>query len=171
MTTPPDPGAEQQHNPAPPTPSGISKKAAAFITAGVAVVVGGITALVFTLTGDEDTPAETETFTAIGTMTLTDSSGILGAAFTSGSKCMGDRGYDDIAPGAQITIYDNTGTMLAIGRLGDGKVITPGECLFNFEVPDVPAGHDLYQIEVSHRGKIAFTEEDGLLGRVSLSLG
>lgn len=173
MSIPPDPTAHQQYPtpPAPPGSGGISKQAAALIAIVAAVVVGGVTALVFILAGGEDEPTEPETFILTGTMTLTDSSGILGAHFTLGSTCMGDGGYGDIAPGAQVTIYDNTGTMLAIGELGDGSVIRLGECTFTFEVPNVPAGHNLYQIEVSHRGKIAFTEQDGKLGLVSLTLG
>lgn len=44
-------------------------------------------------------------------------------------------------------------------------------CVFNILVEAVPAGHDLYQIEVSHRGMIAFTEAEGLQGNIELSLG
>lgn len=43
--------------------------------------------------------------------------------------------------------------------------------MFNILVERVRAGHDLYQIEGSHRDKIAFTEEEGRAGAVTLTLG
>lgn len=172
MSTPPEPAHDQQPVPAPPSPGGISKQAAALIAVVAAVVVGGVVALVFILAGgEEEPPAEAETFIVSGTLTLDDASGIQGAAFTSGSTCMGTGGYDDIVPGAQVTVYDNAGAILAVGALEDGSVLNPGSCLFKFHVEGVPIGHNLYQVEVSHRGKLAFTEADGRAARVDLTLG
>ena len=81
--------------------------------------------------------------------------------------CEGVGGFDDMAPGASVTVYDGSGTIVGSGGLVFG--IRHGDtCEWDFginDLPDVP----FYQVEVSHRGKITVANED--LGRVALSLG
>jgi hypothetical protein len=38
-------------------------------------------------------------------------------------------------------------------------------------VDGVPSGHDFYQVEVSHRGKIAVSDDEARDGLVALTLG
>ena len=45
------------------------------------------------------------------------------------------------------------------------------ECILDFEVTDVPVGHDFYSVEVSHRGKVTFPAEKIRGGPVALTLG
>ena len=49
-----------------------------------------------------------------------------------------------------------SGKTLAVGSLDPG-VAQSGACTFTFTVEDVKAGVGPYSVEVSHRGKIAFT--------------
>lgn len=119
--------------------------------------------------GDE-APETPQTVTFGGTFTLEDDDGIT----VDGSRCFGDEGYDDISTGTQVTVYDRSGKVLAIGDLGPGLVkdgYWADTCVFSILVEKVPAGRGLYQIEVSHRGKIAFSEAKGLAGDITLSLG
>lgn len=90
---------------------------------------------------------------------LTDSQG--------GSSCTGGRGgYEDISPEAAVTVYDGSGKVIAIAPLGSDCV--PGELdgeTLNWDanwttpVPNVPDA-SIYQVEVSHRGKLTFTKSD-----------
>ncbi|MCP2255493.1 hypothetical protein LY13_004269 [Prauserella aidingensis] len=106
------------------------------------------------------------TMTVSGTIALTD--GV--TEYTEVGDCMGHEGYDDIGPGAQVTITGNTGTVLAAGQLGAGRQDGDAySCLFDFDVADVPTGHGPYQVEVSHRGTIAFTEDQAT--GIALTLG
>lgn len=91
-----------------------------------------------------------------------------------GEYCQGAGGYNDIAAGAQVVIYNAAGTQLAIGALGSGSTVSHGPdtlatCRFRFSVPSVPSGVGPYSVEISHRGKIAFTEADAR--SIKLSIG
>ncbi|PXY25345.1 hypothetical protein BAY59_24205 [Prauserella coralliicola] len=115
------------------------------------------------LTGGEDTQGG-EAFAVAGTFTLTD--GV--TEYANAGDCVGYRGYDDIGPGAQVTVYDNAGAVLAAGQLGPGRLDEGTySCVFDIRIEGVPSGHNIYQIEVSHRGKIAFSEGEP----VALTLG
>ncbi|WP_198284286.1 hypothetical protein [Saccharomonospora xinjiangensis] len=116
------------------------------------------------------TPALTgpDTFTLNGTFTLLD--GAIGNVSTTG--CMGTGGYDDIAEGTSVTVYDEAGTVLATGGLIDSQLDTvSSDCVFTLQVAEVPDDRPMYQVEVSHRGKVAVDADSAKLGAVSLSLG
>jgi len=83
-------------------------------------------------------------------------------------NCFGIDGYDDIDSGAQVVIRDGDGTKVAIGALEDGYV-QDGDCIFLFFVTDVPEGGGVYSVEVSHRGEVAFSEDEA--GVLHLTLG
>lgn len=77
------------------------------------------------------------------------------------------RGYDDIHPGAEVVISDDTGHTLAITNLGPGHVGDSYRCEFKFTAR-VAAGKHFYGVEVTHRGVVKFSESQ--LGDVALTL-
>lgn len=116
------------------------------------------------------TPAliEPDTFTLTGSFTLLDGT----IDNVSGTGCMGEGGYDDIAEGTSVTVYDEAGTVLATGALSDSQLDTvSSDCVFTLQVSDVPDDRPMYQLEVSHRGKVAVDADSAKVGAVSLSLG
>ncbi|WP_222840696.1 hypothetical protein [Actinosynnema mirum] len=114
-------------------------------------------------------PAEPKSgpFTLRGTMTLMGG----GSSYAAVGDCEGTRGYDDISEGTQVSVYDASGTIVAISELTNSNYLSGGMCRFNFAVPDVPDGERIYQVEVSHRGKISYTEKDARAGAINLTLG
>jgi hypothetical protein len=98
------------------------------------------------------------------------------SAHDAGSPCDASlsQGYSDMAQGAQVTIYDAAGKVLTLGALDAGTIATDtdpvfGICRFAFQVPGVPNIAGPFQIQVSHRGMVAFTKDQAL--NVALSLG
>lgn len=81
----------------------------------------------------------------------------------TGAECRGTGGYSDINGSTSVTITDATGTVIALGRLDAGHVAMDASnvlkvCEFQFGVPGVPVGKGFYGVEVSHRGRVQFTE-------------
>lgn len=75
-------------------------------------------------------------------------------------------GFEDVHPGAQVVVSDSTEKTVAIGDLEGG-----GEaCQYRFTVTNVPAGLGFYGVEVSHRGRLQYSE-DQIREPVRLSLG
>lgn len=102
-----------------------------------------------------------------GTMTLFDTSGYANGA----DGCAGQDGYGDIHTGAQVTVSDEAGKILATSSLGRGDDSRP-YCVFTFRVDGV-ANAKTYQVEVSHRGKVAYSSSDlaSKGWKVGLSIG
>jgi hypothetical protein len=99
-----------------------------------------------------------------------------------GGDCRAARGYDDISEGAQVTIRDSKGEIVAIGTLSSG-VQTGSEgytmrdwdsdlpiCAFQFSV-EAPSGLGYYSISVGNvnRGEVTFAEEE-LTEKVNLEI-
>ncbi|MEV5538489.1 hypothetical protein AB0L13_16660 [Saccharopolyspora shandongensis] len=86
--------------------------------------------------------------------------------------CKGGKGYEDITEGTQVTVSSAAGEVLAVGELGNsawlGSTLT---CRFRFMVPNVPDGHDIYQVEVSRRGPVPVPADQAIAGRAALTLG
>lgn len=83
-------------------------------------------------------------------------------AFSMNPACGGKGGYDDINVGATVTVYDAESKVLATGSLDKGKFASQksgAPCVFTFAVQNVPGGHDFYQVQVSHRGKVPVPSE------------
>lgn len=113
-----------------------------------------------------------EQHTIEGTMTISGARGVIemGRDAGDGDACEGRAGYayGDLGAGAQVTVRNGSGVTLALGRLGMGKLsgvigtsITPagaGTCTMPFEI-EVP-GSDFYEIEVSHRGGLQYSEAE-----------
>lgn len=95
-----------------------------------------------------------------------------------GSPCSVKDGYDDMKPGAPVTIRDSKGEIIAMGELSISTATYSGgsvqlgmhKCLFPFTVKNVPAGRGFYSIEVGNRGQVEFNEE-ALFGTPALTLG
>ncbi|MFF6777309.1 hypothetical protein ACFY8W_27670 [Streptomyces sp. NPDC012637] len=114
---------------------------------------------------------EVETFELTGTMTLVGGRDEIG--HTGSTPCRGLGGYDDIGMGASVTVYDATGTAVATGALGVPTFDDSGytwSCEFPVSVTDVPTGSAIYQVEVTHRGKISLKAAEAKEGRFSASL-
>ena len=97
-------------------------------------------------------------FTLHGQMTLMPSSGYgsySSSAYYLGQdgSCSGEGGYSDIGAGTAVNVYDQSGAVVAIGRLSAGNGSYSSGCTFSFAVPDVPSGSKFYQVEVSHRAR------------------
>lgn len=103
------------------------------------------------------------TFTLEGSLTLVD-------AYGTSSSCATYGGYSDIAPGADVTVRDAEGTVVASGALQSGRMSGAG-CRFPFAIADVPGGSAFYQVEVTHRGLVTFTADELAAGGAQLTLG
>lgn len=158
---PPMPPPAQAPAQAPPRDSRFRRGLLAGVVVGACLVgaAWGITALLSSVTGPG-------AFTLQGSMELNDYGGVR----TTGSSCAGKGGYSDIRTGASVTVYDSANAVVASGRLVSSTPISRG-CRFDIEVPDVPAGEEFYQVEVSHRGKVTVSAQDAEEGTVALVLG
>lgn len=87
----------------------------------------------------------------------------------AGDTCEAAGGYDDISPGATVTVGGSTGQTLGVGALSAGHETAGGYCQFTFDV-QVPAGQSAYTVTVSHRGTQTFTPAQVEAGIV-LTLG
>lgn len=130
-------------------------------------VVGGAVVVIMILwamlsSPENRPPAAPKTFTLTGTLTV--------PGDASNGGCVTDRGYDDIQTGTGVTVYDASGKVLAVGRLGSGRV-AGFRCAFSLTVPSVPHGEGFYQVEVASRGKVAFDEAVLVSSGASLTLG
>jgi hypothetical protein len=121
--------------------------------------------------GQKATPTTTtqERHMITGTFLL---SGIEGEDFiTSDGGCQGSSGYDDVEPGLQVTISDQSGTVIGTGALDSGQVLEAG-CVFRFEVNSIPVAN-FYKVAVGRRGEISYSLDQmkQMSWSVELSLG
>ena len=98
-------------------------------------------------------------FTLTGTLQLTSDS-IKTTGLPNGYSCAGDRGDNDIGPGAGVTVADETGKLIAKGDIQSSYGQQQGSCLFLFRVHDVPGGKKFYTIQVARRGESSYTEAE-----------
>lgn len=117
-------------------------------------------------------PGAPATFTMRGVLDL---AGDHDAVPPENKDCAGIGGYDDIAKGAAVTVYDAGGKVVAAGALGAGHYADPvaysGDCLFSLVVPDVPKGVKFYQVEITHRGKLTASVAEAESGSFGATLG
>jgi hypothetical protein len=88
-----------------------------------------------------------------GSVELTDS-----RQFVTDGSCLGIGDWSDIAPGADVVLRDEAGTILGRSGLSDGAAIA-GRCRFTFTFSDIPDGVAYYSVEVSHRGEIVYPHD------------
>jgi hypothetical protein len=137
-------------------------------TVGV-LLVGGIS-LIGLLRGQSATPAPSPVgqMDVRGSITLPWSGSFLDP---NSNECLGKDGYSDLAPGGQVTVTDETGKVVAVGRITTGQGSPYRDCVLLFEVAGVPRGAKFYGVEVTHRGKIQKTEGDLDSGTLNLTIG
>ncbi|MFF2124411.1 hypothetical protein ACFVW1_03235 [Streptomyces olivochromogenes] len=109
--------------------------------------------------------ASPDTFTLTGDFKLTD-----GATSDGLGGCEGTGGYDDIAEGAAVTVYDAAGSVIATGSLGSSSYDVPN-CNFDVSIDGVPGGEDFYKVEVSHRGTVQLNADQAKNGLFAATLG
>ena len=92
--------------------------------------------------------------------------------FNKNEACGGTGGYSDIAGGAQVKVSGADDKIIKLAELQAGKADEFGDCIFAFTIKGVP-NSDVYQIEVSHRGKTAYSKDDLVEKgyKIELSLG
>lgn len=139
-------------------------------------LTGVLVAATILLTGCGTTqpkPAATPAaFKITGTITVAAGEG---SDSTLGGACLTDGGYSDIRTGAQVTVTNESGKVIALGSLDAGHTsdtlmlptFNPDtavvenapkatQCVFGFTVPGVPEGESFYSIEVAHRGQLRY---------------
>jgi len=90
-------------------------------------------------------------------------------AATVSAGCIGQGGYSDITGYNQVVVTDGSGKTVAIGQTTKGT--SNGlACVYEFVVPNVPSGLGFYGVEVGHRGRVQYNEDQVRKG-VKLSLG
>lgn len=107
-------------------------------------------------------PSKPVVFQVTGSITLRPGDFIWSA---SPPSCAGDGGYDDMKVGAQTVVSDAAGATLALGSIVEAKPeigdsSTADGCTLRFLVLNVPSGQKFYGVEVSHRGRVQYTEVD-----------
>jgi hypothetical protein len=142
----------------------------------VAVVIGAFVLVLAGCGGNDakEQPQATSTteerHSLSGTFLL---NGTEGEEFIEGDakSCSGTGGYEDIVDGAQVTITNESGTVIGTGNLERSENIDAA-CRFYFTVPNLPIAK-FYGIEVSHRGQVRYSHEQlqGENWNVSLDLG
>jgi hypothetical protein len=112
-------------------------------------------------------PAETLVIGTVSTPTLIDfTDPTLGT--TSGSPCRSKDGYDDVAEGADVTVYDQAAVIVGSGRLEAGE-LTGIRCVYRFRV-SVITGRSFYKIKVAGRDGPSFSAAE-ITSAVELTLG
>jgi hypothetical protein len=83
-----------------------------------------------------------------------------GTTAAIGTTCNGGggTGYDDIVQGAQVTVKNEKGAIIATGSLANGKWVREA-CRMPFTIPNVP-GAKFYSIEVTSRGAQTLSKAD-----------
>lgn len=99
-------------------------------------------------------PASTESFSLTGTVHLK-ADDIRTSGLPAGYQCAGGRGFDDLAPGAPVTVADESDKILGKGAI-ESSYGQPGVCNLRFTVKDVPTGASFY------RGARRASERDDL---------
>lgn len=130
-------------------------------------VVAMAAALVTVLVQPRDDPAAPRTMNVAGNITLT-TTDVYYLTGTLGEECYGTSQWRDMVKGAQVTVSDGAGTVLATGKLQQGRWYD--SCVFSFTVTEVPE-HPVLQVEVAGHGKVAFELDQVKNGGVKLTLG
>lgn len=163
-----------------PTPTPRRRSTPIFAAVALAVIVASAAVAAYIVTRDRTNQPTTTIGEAAPSITITGELQLddINPGWTVGDYCHAlSRGYADITEGAQITVTNQGGDVVAIGKLGAGKVAVhpvygdPAKiCVFPIQVTGVPTGLSLYGVEVSHRGVVRFSELD-LMRPIVLKLG
>ena len=114
----------------------------------ILLIIGGF----FAVFGIGNFFSENSSINVSGKLTLHTSS------FDKGKSCRGDGGYSDIHQGSQVTVSNGGGDIITVSDLGEGLADEYGDCIFNFQLKDIPNAK-VYQIEIVRRGKIVYEKQ------------
>jgi hypothetical protein len=110
---------------------------------------------------ESTTSSAPATFSVTGGLTL----GIGDFVWNSdANSCSGSGGYQDMRAGAQVVVSDAAGATVAVGSINQAAPYVPtGEtralrCELSFLVENVPADKGFYGVEVAHRGRLQYPE-------------
>lgn len=169
-------GSRWEDKPPPPPPS--DEDSSGFKIGCLTVVVPVLAILLLLAAGllsgcSTPEPKTTKVFaphtgTVSGSLTLPQGGWL---AEYEGGPCNGEGGYDDIHPGTQVRVLDSGGKLLQVSSLQTGVIMQDRSCKFAFDVDDVPRGHKLYAVEVSHRGELSYQESRLFGENLEMSLG
>ena len=85
--------------------------------------------------------ARTRTITTTGSLMLNGAYGAGSKMATGAYPCVGTNGYDDIAQGTSVTMYDDAGKIVATSALDEGKALgDTGSCVFSMKIAGIPDG-------------------------------
>lgn len=110
-----------------------------------------------------------------GTLVLTaDSDGVTSV----GGTCLGAGGYEDIDEGTEVTLTNESGTILGTGMLSTGTPAVSGlntACTFTFDFGQISGKAKFYSVNIGsgHRGKITDSAADLMSAgyKFSITLG
>jgi hypothetical protein len=145
-----------------------------FLAAGAGVLaILVLSAFVFVAHPWMSSSTSTQAYTINGTFSLYGHANF-GSYDTGGCFTDNSSGYGDITEGANVTVKNGGGTIVATGALKAGTYSTPGGsdvCTFAFAV-SVPK-EDFYDLTVSHRGdqNYSFSDMQQRGWNVALTLG
>lgn len=92
---------------------------------------------------------------------LGDAESVSGSAM--GQPCSGLGGYSDMDAGADVTVKDQDGSLIATGSLGPGEISFLEDpfraCAFRFTVNGVPDA-SFYEVEVGRRGGLTYSKAE-----------
>ncbi|MFD8204781.1 hypothetical protein [Streptomyces sp. NPDC059701] len=113
--------------------------------------------------GDSDSDSrESEAFTATGMVRVDDEYTEEDEDAEDTGYCQSDFQKDGYEGGAEVTVLNGSGEVLAASTLDlgiyEGDEI-PSDCLLRFQVPDVPAGQKHYRVVVAGKPPVTTTEE------------
>jgi hypothetical protein len=78
-------------------------------------------------------------------------------AYGTSRRCGFSYGYglDDLGPGTQVTVTNQSGTVVGLGELDNGVLKGSVTCVFRFKVKNLPRS-TFYAVEVAERGKVRY---------------
>ncbi|MDP9219174.1 MAG: hypothetical protein M3P23_01375 [Actinomycetota bacterium] len=133
------------------------------VDAAVVVLVIVIAVLAFLAGRGAGQTRSASTMQVSGTLTLNDPQ-------TALNRCIGTNGFDDIGPSTRVLLFED-GRLVAFTSLGRAKANgSLRTCTWSWAIENVPKGHGIYSVEVSHRGWNTFTQNQLTSGRAALKL-
>ena len=118
-------------------------------------------------TGGDSTATSIAKGTITGSLTLIDSQ-------TASNGCDGEGGYSDIGGGMNITLKNETGTILATSTMSPGRRDQSVSCVYDFTFTNVPrAKFYVVTMGSGRRGDLTYSHEELVAkgNRVTIVLG
>ncbi|OBQ54386.1 hypothetical protein [Streptomyces sp. MAR25Y5] len=126
------------------------------------MVGAALVGLLWAVTGGGEDRSEGDTFTATGVVHVDDEYAERDEDADSLVACQSDFQKDGHKGGAEVTVLNGSGEVLAASALGPNTFADEeigSDCLLRFQVPDVPAGEKHYRIAVAGQSPVTTTED------------